>query len=75
MDFLNGQLQVFLGPQENGAPDDLESASSGFSTRPSSRSTWPSRRSTTPGSPTPSSALAGGSSPALLLPDGSACGS
>jgi phosphatidylserine/phosphatidylglycerophosphate/cardiolipin synthase-like enzyme len=24
MDFLNGKLQVFLGPQENGAPDDLE---------------------------------------------------
>lgn len=24
MDFLNGQLQVFLGPQENGAADDLE---------------------------------------------------
>ena len=24
MDFLNGQLQVFLGPQENGASDDLE---------------------------------------------------
>jgi hypothetical protein len=24
MDFLNGRLQVFLGPQENGAPDNLE---------------------------------------------------
>ena len=24
MDFLNGGLQLFFGPQENGAPDDLE---------------------------------------------------
>jgi phosphatidylserine/phosphatidylglycerophosphate/cardiolipin synthase-like enzyme len=25
MDFLNGKVQIFLGPQENGAADDLES--------------------------------------------------
>ena len=30
MDFLNGQLQVFLGPQENGAADDLETVIVGF---------------------------------------------
>jgi hypothetical protein len=30
VDFLNGRLQAFLGPRENGTPDDLEAVIVGF---------------------------------------------